>query len=157
MRALHVGLGAALLGCASAAATAACSSDDPSVPSGSGNDIIVDVPVTTQPTAAEDAGPDSPFARVDGGAYNKPDGYDPYGVCKACACPATDYCFGGGSGNTTFTTCTPTGFGVGCQPIPAACAADASCDCLLTATAANTPGCYPVCVQNTRILYCPNP
>ena len=93
-------------------------------------------------------------------SYGKPDGYNPIGNCSQCACPAGDYCFGGGTGYTTFSgNCMPTAFGIGCQPIPAACASagDASmCDCLLQATAGKV-GCYGVCVDSTLTVYCPNP
>jgi hypothetical protein len=137
---------------------AACNSDDSNAPLGSGDKVIVDVDATMQPQPpAGGGGADSPFARVDSGYPGAPDGYNPVGVCKTCACPKTDYCFGGGTGFTTFSgSCTPSGFGIGCQPLPAACGADASCDCLLQATAADVP-CYPVCVQITLTLYCPNP
>ncbi len=150
---------AGLLAASLTSAAMACNGDDSSPATGNGNDVHVDVDATTQqgPPSGADAGADSPFAPVEGSVYSKPDGYNPLGVCKSCACPGTDYCFGGGTGNATFGgNCNPTGFAVGCQPLPAACASDASCECLLQATAGQVP-CYAVCVQNSRTLYCPNP
>jgi hypothetical protein len=154
----RVGVGVALLGAALGAAVAACDGDDSTTPTGSGDHVVVDSDATTQaPQPNFDGGPDSIFAPVEGGAYSKPDGYDPYGACQSCKCPAGTYCFGGGGAYTAFSgNCMPSSFGVGCQPIPAACAAKPTCDCLLTATAAMVP-CYGVCVQNSLTLYCPNP
>jgi len=158
-------LAAGVVVCAGLGALEACTTDGPSPPSGSGNDITVDVDATmgVNPPASYDAGPDSPFARVDGGYAAAPDGYSPVGNCGACNCAATDYCFGGGTGYTTFSgACTPTTFGIGCQPFPAACAGDAGCDCLLKALSTQVP-CYGVCIQNPTvgsgvpIVYCPNP
>lgn len=152
-------LGSVALGaCVSTAA--ACNSDDSTPTQGSGNDFYP-TDATNQPTAQNgDAGADSPFAPVEGSIYYKPDGYDPVGTCTKCACPAGDYCFGGGTGNTTFGgNCMPTGFGIGCQAIPAACAsakAGGLCDCLLQ-NVATTIGCYGVCALNTLTVYCPNP
>jgi hypothetical protein len=144
---------------AAVSTTAACTNDDTTPQQGSGNDVV-GIDATTQAAQSDDGGPDSPFARVDGGYPGKPDGYDPIGICAKCACPATDYCFGGGTGYTTFGgSCKPTAFGIGCQPIPDACASvgDASvCDCLLQATASKV-GCYGVCVDTTQTVYCPNP
>lgn len=153
----RLALSAGLLGGALACAAAACNSDDSSTPTGSGNDFT-GTDATTQPQQPQfDGNPDSPFAPVEGGVYGTPDGYDPYGICVKCNCPATDYCFGGGGSYTSFSgNCNPTGFGIGCQPLPAACAGNATCDCLLDATASQVP-CYPVCVQNNRALYCPHP
>lgn len=154
----RLAVGAALLGGALASAAAACNSDDSSTPTGSGNDVTVDNDATMQPSQPTyDGNADSPFAPVDGGVYPVPDGYDPYGVCVKCACPATDYCFGGGGSYSSFSgNCNPTGFGIGCQPLPAGCSGDSDCDCLLQATAAQIP-CYAVCVQGNRAVYCPNP
>jgi hypothetical protein len=150
-------VGAALLGGALVSAASACNSDDSSTPTGSGDNVTVDVDATNLPGAPTDAGTDSPFARVEGGYAAAPDGYDPYGLCQKCACPATDYCFGGGTGYTSFSgSCTPSGFGVGCNPLPAGCSGASDCDCLLMATASKFP-CYAVCVQNSRTVYCPNP
>lgn len=153
-----LGLGAGLLGGALGAGLAACSADDSSsTPTGTGDDVTVDNDATTQPGQTGDGGPDSPFARVDAGYGPAPDGYNPYGLCQTCDCPATDYCFGGGTGYTTFSgDCKPTSFGIGCNPLPAGCSGDADCDCLLMATASKFP-CYAVCVQNSRTVYCPNP
>jgi hypothetical protein len=155
-----VGLGAALLcGGLAAAGLAACSADDStSAPTGKGDDITVDVDATSQQGGPMGgAGADSPFARVDGGAYDKPDGYDPYGICQKCACPATDYCFGGGGSFTQFDgNCKPAGFGIGCNPLPAGCSGGMDCECLLKATASEF-SCYGVCVQNSTTVYCPNP
>jgi hypothetical protein len=151
----------ASVACGAAVSTmAACSNDDTTPQQGSGNDFV-GTDATTQPGQSSDGGPDSPFAPVEGGLYpGKPDGYDPVGICAKCACPAGDYCFGGGNGYTTFGgSCTPTAFGIGCQPIPAACASagDAGvCDCLLQATSAKI-SCYGVCVDSTLTVYCPNP
>jgi hypothetical protein len=154
----RLGLCVALLGAALGAAVAACNSDDSTAPTGNGDHLSVDSDATMQPgPPVFDGGPDSIFAPVEGSVYGKPDGYDAYGVCQRCGCPAADYCFGGGGSYTSFSgNCMPTAFGVGCQPLPAACAAEAGCDCLLTATAPMVP-CYAVCVQNTRTVYCPNP
>jgi hypothetical protein len=158
-------LAAGVVLCGALGLVVACTTDGPPPPTGSGNDTIVDNDATNgvRPPASQDASPDSPFAPVDGGYPAAPDGYSPIQNCGACTCEAGTYCFGGGSGYTTFSgACTPTTFGIGCQPVPAACATDASCDCLLQATAAQVP-CYGVCVQNPTvgsgvpILYCPNP
>jgi hypothetical protein len=151
------GVGVGLVGGSLACAMAACSADDASsTPTGHGDTVYVDVDSTMQPGPSTDAGPDSPFARVDGG-YAIPDGYEPFAVCQKCDCPATDFCFGGGTGYTTFSgTCKQTTFGVGCNPLPAGCSGDSDCDCLLMATADKFP-CYAVCVQNNRAVYCPNP
>ena len=148
---------AALLCGALAWAAAACTGDDTSsMPTGSGDNVHVDVDANDTVEMRADVGADSPFARVDG-SYDIPDGYSPYRNCQSCKCPATDYCFGGGTGYTSFSgNCMPDAFAIGCQPLPPACAGDASCDCLLPATAGQVP-CYAVCVQNTRTLYCPNP
>jgi hypothetical protein len=149
------------LACGATVSTmAACSADDSTPPLGSGNDFH-GTDATTQPGQSTDGGADSPFAPVDGSIYYKPDGYNPVGICTKCACPAGDYCFGGGTGYTTFSgNCAPTAFGIGCQPIPAACAttgADAGlCACLLENVATNI-GCYGVCALNTLTVYCPNP
>jgi len=155
---LGLALGAALLGGTLAAVLAACSADDSSsTPTGNGDDITVDVDATNQPGQTGEGGSDSPFARVDGGYSAAPDGYDPYGICQKCACPATDYCFGGGGAFTQFDgNCKPTGFGIGCNPLPAGCSGAMDCECLLKATAADFP-CYGVCVQDTQTVYCPNP
>jgi hypothetical protein len=150
---------AGLLGGALCCAAAACNSDDSSTPTGSGNDVKVDVDATNQPPQPSYDGGPSPFSPVDGGVYSTPDGYDPYGVCVQCNCPATDYCFGGGGSYTSFSgNCNPTGFGIGCQPLPASCSGDSGsqCDCLLQATNAMLP-CYAVCVQGNRAVYCPHP
>ena len=153
------GLGAcgALLGALVSAASACNSDDSTGVVTGSGDNVVVDNDATTQPGPSTDAGADSPFARVEGSVYGTPDGYAPSNVCKSCACPKTDYCFGGGTGYTSFSgDCKPSTFGIGCQPIPAACGDDASCECLLQATAANF-SCVAVCEDNTHTVYCPHP
>ncbi len=153
-------IGSGVAVCGALAALWACS-DGPPPPAGSGNVVIVDVDATRSPPPPDnDADDDSPFAPLDGGYAYLGDAYDPLGNCASCACPATDYCFGGGTGYTAFA-CTPSGFGAGCQPIPAACAGDASCDCLLQATSAQI-SCVGVCVQNPTqgggpVVYCPHP
>ena len=117
-----MGVSVGLVGGVFACGVLACNSDDSSgVPTGSGDNVTVDNDATVQPGPLPfDGGPDSPFARVEGSAYGSPDGYDPYGICQTCKCPATDYCFGGGGSYTTFDgNCMPTSFGIGCQPLPA--------------------------------------
>src|ERR1700722_9115654 len=120
----RMGVSVGLVGGVFACGVLACNSDDSSgVPTGSGDNVTVDNDATVQPGPLPfDGGPDSPFARVEGSAYGSPDGYDPYGICQTCKCPATDYCFGGGGSYTTFDgNCMPTSFGIGCQPLPAGC------------------------------------
>ena len=150
---------AGLLGGALGASAAACS-DDSNAPTGKG-DTVTYTDATMQPQQSmTDASEDySFFAMVDSGYPGAPDGYSPYALCQKCGCPKTEYCFGGGTGYTSFNGICDGGgdaFALGCQPIPAACVADASCECLIESVSNNVP-CFPVCVQNSLTVYCPNP
>jgi len=134
-----------------------------SKPLGSGDTVIHDVEASTQPPQpdGEDASADSPFARVDSPYGPVPDGYAPFQWCSQCTCPSTSYCFGGGTGHTTFSgVCGKgggTGLEIGCEPLPAACANEPDCACLIRAVASQMP-CYPVCTDtNGFTVYCPNP
>jgi hypothetical protein len=150
-----------LLG-ASAASIAAAACSDNAQPLGQGN-VVTGYPSSMQPEPDKDAGPyydsrpyDSPYAPP-------PDGYDPIALCAKCACPSTDYCFGGGTSYVAFNgNCNATApagsFALGCQPIPAACLSSPAghrCDCLLKYT--SFLPCYPDCIENTLTLYCPHP
>jgi hypothetical protein len=151
-----------LLGAAAASVVAAACTDNSS-PLGQGNTV------TTYPSSMQSEGPGQDAgAYYDARLYDSPyapppDGYDPLALCKMCACPATDYCFGGGTSYVAFNgncnaTASADAFALGCQPIPAACvsAADGSrCDCLLKYT--SFLPCYPDCIENTLTLYCPHP
>jgi hypothetical protein len=138
----------------------ACS-DGGTPKAGKGDTLIVDVDATNQPPPPmPDAGDDSPYGTYEdgGGAY----GYSPLSVCKKCACEAGTYCFGGGTGHTTFSgTCSgASGLAVGCQPMPAGCASTTTCasaDCIFMALKPEL-SCYPECVQGEApIVYCMNP
>jgi hypothetical protein len=151
-----------LLGAAAASLSLAAACTDSTEPLGKGN-TVTGYPSSMQQEPDKDAGPyydsrpyDSPYAPP-------PDGYDPLALCKMCACPATDYCFGGGSGYTAFNgncnaAAAATAFALGCQPIPAACISvpdGGRCECLLKYT--SFLPCYPDCIENTLTLYCPHP
>jgi len=141
---------------------AACTDSTPSL--GNGNTIGTPAPTSTQPQGpAGDAGP-----YYDGYAYDSlypppPDGYSPLALCAACACPPTDYCFGGGTSYVAFNgncngEASADAFALGCQPIPAVCLSSpdgSRCDCLLKST--SFLPCYPDCIENTLTLYCPHP
>jgi hypothetical protein len=148
----------ACLAVATCAALAwACS--DSSAPKNPKDTLIVDVDATTtppQPMPDLDA-TDSPYGTVEdgNGAY----GYSPVGVCNKCACEAGTYCFGGGTGYTTFSgTCTgASGLAVGCQPLPAACASAPTCDCIFDSLKSEL-SCYPQCEQGKALtVYCMTP
>ena len=149
---------ACLLAGALASVAAACGNPSPP-PIGQGDKVFVDVDATNQglqpgQPVGDGGGFDAPVS--EGGYYGAPDGYAPYATCQSCACPATGYCFGGGTGYTSFSgDCNPAAFGIGCQALPPECP-DASCECLIGVVGKQLP-CYPVCVQNTRTLYCPSP
>jgi hypothetical protein len=139
----------------------ACSGGSPTK-AGTHDTLIVDVDATNlPPQPMPDAGAaDAPYGTlVDGGG---PYGYSPVGICTKCACEAGTYCFGGGTGYTTFSgSCTgATGLAVGCQPLPAACPSTTTCasaGCLFAALKPQV-SCYPVCEQDKGpIVYCPNP
>lgn len=154
---------ALLGGAAVSVAAAACT--DSTQPLGQGNTVTgYDASQQQPPGPAEDAGPyydglytyDSPYSPP-------PDGYSPLALCASCACPATDYCFGGGTGYTTFNgqcnaDAAADAFALGCQPIPPQCLSVADggrCPCLLQYT--SFLPCYPDCIENTLTLYCPHP
>jgi hypothetical protein len=123
--------------------------------------VAVEMPTTqAQPTDdTPDASTDSPYGTFDDGGYVRGYAVSPIQVCKQCACEAGTYCFGGGTGYTTFDgTCTAgSTLGVGCQPLPTACATKPTCDCLFDALKANVH-CYLVCSgTDDLIAYCPNP
>jgi len=119
-------------------------------------------PPVAPPTYASDAGSATPYGVVydDGGGYSRGYAYSPLEVCKQCACEAGTYCFGGGTGYTTFSgACTGGGsaFGIGCQPLPAACATQPNCDCLVGALKLPA-ACYLVCTDVSNLtVYCPSP
>lgn len=153
---------AVLLGGAAASVAAAC--EDSTPPLGQGNTLI-GYDASQQPTEpGRDGGAyyDAPYG-MDAPYAPPPDGYDPVALCKQCACPPTDYCFGGATGYVAFSgqcnaDAAADAFALGCQPIPPACLsyADGSrCDCLLKTT--SFLPCYPDCIENTLTLYCPNP
>jgi hypothetical protein len=150
MRLCVVALGLAAL----AASAEACSGDTTGgIKTGKGDTLIKDVPPTTQP--------DQMFAQPDGGGYGSPDAYaySPLTVCKNCACEAGTYCFGGGTGHTTFSgSCTNAGsLDVGCQPLPSSCASTPTCACVLSAlTTSKALSCYAVCSKGPTV-YCPSP
>jgi hypothetical protein len=114
----------------------------------------------SQPTAEPaDASTDSPYGPLDEAGYGTAYAYSPLQVCKQCGCDAGTYCFGGGTGFTTFSgTCASGGaFGIGCQPLPAACGASPSCDCLFDNLKGKVP-CYLVCTGTSDLTaYCPTP
>jgi hypothetical protein len=155
---------AACLGVASLSPIAwACSSS--SAPIGRGDTLIVDVDATIIPSQpAPDAGAaDSPFGTYYDdapGAYS----YSPLAVCSKCACEAGTYCFGGGTGYTSFSgACSgSSGLAVGCQPLPPACATTATdqtaeCACIFSALKPDL-SCTPECTQGKPLtVYCPVP
>jgi hypothetical protein len=115
-----------------------------------------------QPTPSaepSDAGSGSVYGAVDEAGYAGY-AYSPLEVCKHCGCEAGTYCFGGGTGYSTFSgTCTAPGsaLGIGCQALPAACGGDAGCDCLFAALKTQVP-CYLVCAGvGDLTVYCPSP
>jgi hypothetical protein len=150
---------------AACSVAAACSAES-NAPRNPGNDFDA----TTEDAApAEEAGDDtndaSVFARVDSDYVPPPDSYVPFSWCSQCGCPSGTYCFGGGSGLTTFSgdchadagaLTTAADLSIGCYPFPSACATQPSCECLIAAVAQFLP-CYPVCSITTQIVYCPNP
>ncbi len=153
-----------LLGGSAASMAAAAACTDSTQPLGNGN-TIVGAPTSTQPEGpSRDGGAyyDSPYGQ-DAPYPPPPDGYDPIALCAACACPPTDYCFGGGTGYVAFNgSCnaeaSADAFALGCQPIPPPCVSvpdGGRCDCLLKYT--SFLPCYPDCVENTLTLYCPHP
>lgn len=154
-----------LLG-AAAVSVAAAACTDSTQPLGQGNNVV-GYDASMQPTGP---GPES-----DAGSYYDtlygydapysppPDGYSPIALCANCACPGTDYCFGGATGYTSFNgqcnaDAAADAFALGCQPIPAQCLTVADggrCPCLLQYT--SFLPCYPDCIENTLTLYCPHP
>jgi hypothetical protein len=148
-----------------AALSTACA--DPAPPTGTGNKVLVDVDADNSPPPPpppDDAGYDSPFADPDGFGYGTPDGYAPNDVCKKCNCdPTISFCFGGGTGLTTFGgSCAINVSGtlsVGCNALPSACKASPSCTCLIDQVA-KTEHCYLVCGESGDVgyaVYCPVP
>jgi hypothetical protein len=148
-------------------AAIACS--ESTKPLGNGDDVISDIDSASQGPPPEEAGDEgdgySIFSPVDSGYPAAPDGYAPLAFCQQCGCPAGTFCFGGGTGYTTFNgdchadggPITEAGPSLGCFPIPSACAdTDAACDCLIQAVSPYTT-CYPDCVNNTNVVYCPHP
>ncbi|MDP9150857.1 MAG: hypothetical protein M3O36_13075 [Myxococcota bacterium] len=134
--------------------------DESSVPLGRGDDTV-GRDVSSPPVAAE-ATPsdDSPFAPIDGPYGPPPDGYLPFTWCAQCACPAGTYCFGGATGNTSFSgSCVEAdaaAMGIGCRPLPPPCASAPDCPCLLQSLPPMP--CYPVCTQvGGFTVYCPSP
>jgi hypothetical protein len=154
----------------SVAAVIATACSEASGPGGTlapGDHLHVDVDASQLPPQPDGGlSADSPFASVDGpyrygqvtGAY----AYAPLTVCSKCACEAGTYCFGGGTGHTTFSgTCNHTGssggLDVGCEPLPATCASKPDCNCLIQALAPSI-SCYTECTGTKALtLYCPVP
>jgi hypothetical protein len=142
----------------------ACSTS--TAPLGKGNDIVdIDAEDATQPMQGDD-GPydDGKFSPVESGYPPPPDGYAPFNWCTQCGCPAGTYCFGGGTGYTSFTgdchadagVLTAAGqLAVGCYPLPA-CGDEPACDCII-AEVSKYVACYPDCSDTTNIVYCPHP
>jgi hypothetical protein len=156
---LALALGAGVL-----AVSGGCS--ESTAPSGRGDNVIVDVDAAASQGdngGGDDGAVDEVFARVDSGYAPPPDGYAPFDWCTQCACPAGTFCFGGATGNETFSgDCHPDAgalgatLAIGCYPFPAACASTPTCECLIGAISQDVP-CYPVCSITTNIVYCPNP
>jgi hypothetical protein len=157
----------AIAGAVFAAFTACGESSPPGGTLAPGDHLHVDVEASDLP-AQPDAGQpaDSPFLSVDGPYHFGPGAdayaYAPLGVCSKCACEAGTYCFGGGTGHTTFSgTCNHTGssggLDVGCEPLPAACASKPDCNCLIQTVGASIT-CYSECTGTKSLtLYCPVP
>jgi hypothetical protein len=131
--------------------------DDTNPPStGAGNKVTTNFPDAEpsqdQREGTGDGGQGSAYG--EGGSNYS---YSPQAVCAQCACGPGTYCFGGGTGFTTFSgTCTPTGstLSVGCQPLPAGCS---SCGCIFDALKGHVP-CYLVCGGTGPLtVYCPSP
>jgi len=156
-----------LLGVTSLVALGFACSSSSTPPTGKGDKLIVDVDATYQPSQPmPDAGAyDSPYGTgygtvgEGGGAYS----FSPVDVCMKCACEAGTYCFGGGTGYTTFSgTCSgAAGLAVGCQPLPAGCPSTATCatsaECIFAALKPEI-SCYPQCEQmKVPIVYCMTP
>lgn len=147
------------------ASVAAAACTDSTQPLGQGNNVVgYDASMQPPPTPAADAGSyyDVLYG-YEAGYGATPDGYDPIGLCGTCACPPTDYCFGGGTGYVDFSgqcnrDAAADAFALGCQPIPPQCLSvpdGGRCPCLLQYT--SFLPCYPDCVENTLTLYCPHP
>jgi hypothetical protein len=153
----------------------ACTSDT-NLPQSPGNTVVNDTkdagpsPSQTAPPPPDSSIPDGGNFDYDSAFNPPPDGYDPVGVCNTCACLASAkipvYCFGGGTGQTTFDgVCaldgaSPTSPTVGCVPIPQACTSNPSCACILQAIG-KFP-CYLQCVSqggsaSDFAVYCSNP
>jgi len=147
------------------AVAGACSNSQK--PLGNGDDIISDVDSSDSPAPqqGDDASYDDGFfAPVDSGYPPPPDGYAPFSWCTQCACPSGTYCFGGGSGHSTFSgDCHVQGgaltssadLAIGCYSYPSACANEPTCECLISAFSAYMP-CVPIC-SDSNTVYCPNP
>jgi hypothetical protein len=168
-----------LLGTTSAFALIYACTNDTSYPQSPGNTIVNDTkdaqpaPSQTAPPPPDSSIPDGGNYDYDSASYSVPDGYDPIGVCNTCACSSTAktpvYCFGGGTGQTTFDGlcaldgASPTAPTVGCVPIPAQCKANPTCPCILQAI--DTTGAYPCYLQcvsqggtkSSLAVYCSNP
>jgi hypothetical protein len=152
---------------AACALAGACSTSQ--APLGNGDDIISDVDgADAPPPQGDDAAEDydaAVFAPVDSAYPPPPDGYTPFDFCTQCGCPSDTYCFGGGTGYSSFNGQCHADAGaledaaqlaIGCYPFPSACANEPSCECLIGAISQYMP-CYPVCSITTNIVYCPNP
>jgi hypothetical protein len=159
-RLLALALGSGVL-----AVAGACS--EQTAPSGKGDTVIVDVDSTAPQGdngGGDDGAVDEVFASVDSGYAPPPDGYAPFDWCSQCGCPSGTFCFGGGSGYTSFNGDCHADAGalgaaplaIGCYPFPPACANEPSCECLIMAISQDMP-CYPVCSITTNIVYCPHP
>ncbi len=123
--------------------------------------VATEAPSTEAPLSEgmPDASTDSAYGVDDDGGYSRGYAVSPLTICKQCACEAGTYCFGGGTGYTTFSgTCTSGApLGIGCQPLPAACASKPDCECLFDSLKGQVP-CYLVCSGVDKLVaYCPSP
>lgn len=165
-----------LLSAGLGAAPAACDDTSSSKPIVIGDEVMVDVDATTQTSqpspicggANEPFDTDGSYCSGDGGSYSaygsEDGGYAPLAWCTQCGCPKDSYCFGGGTGYTTFSgVCNnaeagpPHPFAIGCNPPPSGC--DASdCVCLIQALSGQMP-CIAECVGSKApvSVYCPVP
>ena len=143
-------------------------------PVGSGDKFTDDTmdgataPTTSGTVSYPDASDDVPVYDVTpfdaGDPYSSYDG-GPAAFCQACACPsATQFCFGGGTGNEDLNACkNPSAEAgsllTGCDPYPTACKTNPTCDCLISSLVGGDYPCYPLCANYNGylVLYCPNP
>lgn len=161
---------AVALGMAAGMFAVAVACTESQAPLGNGDDVISDVDgsegqAPEQGDATEDYDA-AVFAPVESGYPPPPDGYAPYDWCTQCGCPKGTFCFGGGTGYTSFDgnchadggALADAGLSIGCFPIPPACDdVDAACACLIQTVSHYVNGCYPDCTSTGNIVSCPNP